>query len=723
MTSVFTPTNGRSWNQNHPLLSIRATAILTLLATSSLIAGCVGSVSGTPATKAAPVPTVASVMVSCTPATVTLGATTACTAVVSGTNNESQAVTWTATNGTVTSAGVFTPNATGTAVVTATSAQDVSKSGTASVTVKQAAPTVTSVAVSCSPTTISLGATAACSAVVSGINSPSQAVTWTATNGSVSPAGVFTPSAAGTAVVTATSVQDATKSGFANVTITAPLPTVTSVTVSCVPATVVLGASTACSAVVNGTGNPSQAVTWTSPNGAVTTAGGFTPSALGTAVITATSVEDTTKSGNFSETVTSATIDFGTGQGPTLIVDANGSVDLSWVLTGSAGNVIFGRSIDGGATFTTALVTQPGSVGLVGMGVDGQGVVSLLWETGTARAIFGNSTDGGKTFVQTDISSLVGIGTAETFAPQLVVSANGLIDVSQIASLPVGDGRGVFSTVLINNGMQADPTVEIASNVKDGDDESVAATGAQGQIYVAWQMGSDAVPECKIMFSASLDGGMTFSTPLNVSNNPGECGEFPQLFIDATGAVNIAWTTIPGFEDDVGPLTNPNELYFARSTDQGTTFSTPVALVGINQYTGMGDDYSGVGDPQIAVESNGDIDVVFDANTATDTIALFARSTDGGTTFSTPLTLGTGGANSPTIAIDSCGGIDVVWAGSSDIFFSRSADGLTFETPMNVSNARTSEFSPLIATSAGGAAYVVWENTTDVFFQAIKVCQ
>jgi hypothetical protein len=298
--------NWGSMNLNHPPLSIRATAILTVLAVSILIAGCVGSATSTTPTKPPPVPTVTSVMVSCTPATVTLGATAACSAVVSGTN-ESQQVTWTATNGTVTSAGVFTPTATGTAVVTATSTQDVSKSGTASVTVNSPVPTVTSVAVTCNPATISVGGTAACTAIVSGTNSPSQAVTWSAMNGSVSASGVLTPNATGTAVVTATSVQDATKSGIASVTVTAPPPTVSSVTASCVPATVVLGASTACSAVVTGTGNPSQAVTWTSANGAVTAVGGFTPSALGTAVITATSVLDSTKSGSASVVVTPST--------------------------------------------------------------------------------------------------------------------------------------------------------------------------------------------------------------------------------------------------------------------------------------------------------------------------------------------------------------------------------------------------------------------------------
>jgi hypothetical protein len=193
--------------------------------------------------------------------------------------------------------------------------------------------------------------------------------------------------------------------------------------------------------------------------------------------------------------------------------------------------------------------------------------------------------------------------------------------------------------VLTDRGTKSRTPVLVASNAKDVVFDGVAAVGAEGQIYVAWQMQSEAVPECAILVSRSLDGGMTFSAPLNVSNNPNECGQFPQLVVDSADRVNIAWTTVPGFLDNNGSLVNPNELYFARSTDQGATFSKPTVLVGINQFTGRGDAFSGVGDPQIAVERDGAIDIVFDANTPTGMMALFAHSTDGDATFSTPMTL------------------------------------------------------------------------------------
>ena len=633
-------------------------------------------------------------------------------------------------------------------MLTATSVADGSKTSSAVITVT-AAPQVIAVTLSQTSASLTVGATANFAATVA--NDPAnKGVTWALSGAGCSGAACGTLSATTTAsgvpvtytapstlpspatiALTATSNTDGTKSATATITLTgatSPIMVTLSQTTATVP---VNGTTTFIATVVNDTSN--KGVNWTLSgagcSGAACGTLSSSSSASGVAItytapvgvpnppivtITATSVQDSTKSGTASIVVAPQVIDFGSGQSPNLIVDANGNVDLSFLQTGSAGNVVFARSTDAGDTFVAKPVTpQPSSVSLVEMGVDGQGDINLLW-AGSSGTIFGNSIDGGTTFLTTGFSNGQGIQGGDGLA----VSANGTIDIVSLAL-----GKGIFSVTLTNRGENATPPVQIASDVQDVDFDFTVAAGTQGQIYVAWQMQSNSVAQCAIMFSRSLDGGMTYSTPVNVSNNPGECAEGPQIFVDSTGAVNIAWITPPGFQDNNGPLVNPNELYFARSTDQGTTFSTPVALVGINQYTGMGDEGSGVGDPQIAVESNGAIDVVFDANTPTDMIALFARSTDGGKTFSTPLTLATGGANSPTIAIDSCGGIDVTWAGSSDVFFSRSTDGMAFAAATNLSNAHKSEFSPVIATDAKGSAYIVWEDTTDVFFQLVRVCQ
>jgi phosphoheptose isomerase len=124
------------------------------------------------------------------------------------------------------STGIFTPTGAGTATITATSTQDATKSGSATVTVT-AASSISSVTASCSPASILTSQTSTCTATVTGIGAFSNAVTWSATDGSITTSGVFTPTASGTATIKATSTQDGTKYGNTSVTVSTPtVPTV-----------------------------------------------------------------------------------------------------------------------------------------------------------------------------------------------------------------------------------------------------------------------------------------------------------------------------------------------------------------------------------------------------------------------------------------------------------------------------------------------------------------
>ncbi len=93
-------------------------------------------------------PTITSVAVSANPTAITTAQTASCTATVQGTGNYSSSVTWTATNGSLSGSGssvTLTPSGAGTSTCTATSTQDATKSGSTSITVTQAAPTITSI--------------------------------------------------------------------------------------------------------------------------------------------------------------------------------------------------------------------------------------------------------------------------------------------------------------------------------------------------------------------------------------------------------------------------------------------------------------------------------------------------------------------------------------------------------------------------------------------------
>jgi hypothetical protein len=237
-----------------------------------------------------------SVSISPGSATVQTGQTKQFTATVTGSSNT--AVTWTATGGAVSNAGLFTAGQTaGNFTVIATSQADTTKSATAQVTV-QAAPVV-SVTVSPTSATVQAGQTKQFTATVTG--SSNTAVNWTATGGTISNTGLFTAGqTAGNFTVTATSQADTTKSASAQVTVQQPA----SVSVSISPATASVQAGQTQQFTATVTGSSNTGVTWTATGGSISNSGLFTAGqTTGSFTVTATSAADTTKKATANVTV------------------------------------------------------------------------------------------------------------------------------------------------------------------------------------------------------------------------------------------------------------------------------------------------------------------------------------------------------------------------------------------------------------------------------------
>jgi Cytochrome b5-like Heme/Steroid binding domain/Bacterial Ig-like domain (group 2) len=170
---------------------------------------------------AAPLPI--SVQIAPTNATVNVGGTVHFTPTVT---NSTAGIAWTvapSSLGTISSSGLFTAVTAGGGTVTATSTQDTTKSASATVTVNTAPPPVTKaivVTVSPSALSVNVGAKAQFTATVT---NSTQGVTWSTTNsiGTIDASGMFTAAAtAGTGMVTATSLDDPTKSQSVQVTVT-----------------------------------------------------------------------------------------------------------------------------------------------------------------------------------------------------------------------------------------------------------------------------------------------------------------------------------------------------------------------------------------------------------------------------------------------------------------------------------------------------------------------
>jgi flagellar hook assembly protein FlgD len=297
------------------------------------------------------------------------------------------------------------------------------------------------------------------------------------------------------------------------------------------------------------------------------------------------------------------------------------------------------------------------------------------------------------------------------------------------------------------------PVVNLANN-SGLSFSPVIATGPGDNVYVAWYDNTFGGNE--ILFSRSTDSGTTFSAPVNLSNNLG-FSSFPSLAVDSQGTIHLAWQ-----DTEYGA----SEILYARSTDGGVTFSAPVnisndpetsakvelAVDGDTIYAVWTDDKglwvahstdggnsfvktyrmpdSNGSDPneaQIAVGSDHRLHVVYQQGTAAAQI-YYMYSDDAGVTFSVPLAISASGlkSTSPSIAVDNTGHVYVAWVDStsttshSEIYMAISADaGANFAAPFNVTNNQGISIGPDLAVDSAGTLYMVWQDTTPGNYEAM----
>ena len=310
---------------------------------------------------------VVAVTVTPTTATVASGATEQFSALVTNTSNV--AVTWSASQGTISTSGLYqapTVSANTTATVTATSTADATKSATASVTVTTTPPLPVSV------TTSSLSTATAGTAYSNPLTATGGAApyTWTLSSGSL-PTGFTVKSAGSLSGTTSQTGQfnitvEVTDSSSSKLTASKSLTlTVESMAVTVTPttATVASGATAQFTAYVTNTSN--AGVTWSASAGTISGSGLYqapTVSVNTTAAVTATSVADTTKSATASVTVTAAPprpvsitttsllgATAGTAYSNTLTA-TGGKAPYSWTL--SSGSLPVGFTVQSAGTLT-----------------------------------------------------------------------------------------------------------------------------------------------------------------------------------------------------------------------------------------------------------------------------------------------------------------------------------------------------------------------------------
>ena len=156
---------------------------------------------------------------------------------------------------------------------------------------------------------------------------------------------------------------------------------------------------------------------------------------------------------------------------------------------------------------------------------------------------------------------------------------------------------------------------------------SFPAVGPNGELYVTW-LGYNVTD--KIMFDKSTDGGVTFGTDIIISNATNSW--FPHMAVDLSGGPRNGYIYVTWGDDRNGD----DDAFLSYSSDGGDTWSSPMTV---------NNDPGGEGKlqfwPSVAISELGEISIIFydTRNTVNNNFieAYIARSTDGGVTFTNEL--------------------------------------------------------------------------------------
>jgi hypothetical protein len=223
---------------------------------------------------------------------------------------------------------------------------------------------------------------------------------------------------------------------------------------------------------------------------------------------------------------------------------------------------------------------------------------------------------------------------------------------------------------------------------------AIAASG--NNVYVVWEEGTGLPGNIEVLYRRSTDGGVSFDSIVNLSNNPGPSSR-PDVAASGNN-VYVVW-----YDDSLGN----DDILYRRSTDGGFSFS---GIVNLSNNPG-GSYY-----PAIAASAN-KVYVVWHDSTPGNSDILYRRSTNGGANFGSTLNLSNNPGNSGVSAIAaSANKVYVVWEdntpGNFDILYKRSTNsGASFGGTLNLSNTSAYSLHPAIAAS-GTNVYVVWFDTT-----------
>ncbi len=174
------------------------------------------------------------------------------------------------------------------------------------------------------------------------------------------------------------------------------------------------------------------------------------------------------------------------------------------------------------------------------------------------------------------------------------------------------------------------------------------------------------------------------------------------IAVDSSGHLHVLWYDYwePG----------NTEIYYKKSPDGGTTWTAGKRLTWTS-----GGSYS----PAMAIDSSGNLQVVWEDSTPGNSDIYYKKSPDAGASWTAVrrLTWTSGNSHSPTIAADPSSRLHLVWdddtPGNSEIYYKKSPDaGATWTAVKRFTWTSGTSSAPDVAADTTGNLYVLWNDNT-----------